>query len=186
MNKRDQIFAAAVRLFNENGFDRTPTSQIASEAGVATGTLFHYFRTKEELINSLYLRCKDSMISRALEGTAHEKTYRSRIKRMYMNLLHWGVENREEFDFFQQYSNSPYIREMTRQEGRNKFHALVGVLLEGIEKEIIKNVDVEYLVTIVTSLLSANIEYYIANPHMMGNEAFLEKSFGFIWNSIKN
>ena len=53
MTKKEKIFQAALRLFVKNGIDKTPTAKIASEAGVATGTLFHHFKNKEELYASL-------------------------------------------------------------------------------------------------------------------------------------
>ncbi|MDA8122617.1 MAG: helix-turn-helix domain containing protein, partial [Deltaproteobacteria bacterium] len=41
--KRDAILAVASRLFAEKGYGDTPTSEIAREAGVAEGTLYHHF-----------------------------------------------------------------------------------------------------------------------------------------------
>ncbi|MEZ4579078.1 MAG: helix-turn-helix domain-containing protein [Desulfobacterales bacterium] len=55
MSKKKKYLKPALLLFVENGIDKTPTSKIASEAGVATGTLFHHFKNKEDLVNSLYL-----------------------------------------------------------------------------------------------------------------------------------
>jgi len=57
-DKRTAILSASLTLFTERGFHGTPTSMIAREAGIATGTLFHYFKTKEELITALYLSVK--------------------------------------------------------------------------------------------------------------------------------
>ena len=55
MDERTDNTHTAPTLFTELGFHGTPTSLIAQEAGVATGTLFHYFKMKEELIENLYL-----------------------------------------------------------------------------------------------------------------------------------
>ena len=48
-DKRDKILQAALELFAEQGFRGTSTAQIAKHAGVATGTLFHHFESKEAL-----------------------------------------------------------------------------------------------------------------------------------------
>jgi AcrR family transcriptional regulator len=61
--KELQILNASLNLFVERGFHGTSTAEIAKSAGVATGTLFHYFKSKEELINRLYLYSKECMIS---------------------------------------------------------------------------------------------------------------------------
>ena len=53
-DKKTAIMNTALKLFTERGFHGTSTAQISKELGVGTGTLFNYFPTKEELINSLY------------------------------------------------------------------------------------------------------------------------------------
>ena len=64
MNEKKQcILDASLKLFVDNGFHGTSTSEIAKTAGVATGTLFHYFKTKKELINSLYFHTKECMLN---------------------------------------------------------------------------------------------------------------------------
>ena len=52
--KRKAILDAAVELFADRGIAHAPTSAISSKAGVAEGTLFTYFKTKDELLNELY------------------------------------------------------------------------------------------------------------------------------------
>src|SRR3569832_1903169 len=51
--KRQAILDAAVVFFADRGIGHAPTSAISSAAGVAEGTLFTYFRTKDELLNEL-------------------------------------------------------------------------------------------------------------------------------------
>jgi len=51
--KREALARAAARLFVEQGFDKTSTLQIAREAGVSEGILFHHFGSKRGLLNSL-------------------------------------------------------------------------------------------------------------------------------------
>ena len=52
------ILAAALALFRENGLEGTTTKQISKRAGIAEGTLFNYFRTKEDL--ALYFFQKET------------------------------------------------------------------------------------------------------------------------------
>ncbi|MBC2580961.1 TetR/AcrR family transcriptional regulator [Clostridium sp. DJ247] len=186
MNKVEQIYEAAIKLFNQNGFDKTPTSQLAKEADVAVGTLFHYFKTKEELINSLYLKCKDSMLDNILSGINEEKTYRGRLKLIYINFIRWGVEHTEQYMFFQQFSNSVYIQQSTRIEGEKKLGVLMDILEEGIKQEIIRKASVEYLLEITSAIFMANMDYFILNRNQISFEAFVEETFEFIWNCIKN
>jgi AcrR family transcriptional regulator len=51
--RREQILETALGLFAERGFDATSTRQIAKEAGIAEGLIFHYFPTKASLLTAI-------------------------------------------------------------------------------------------------------------------------------------
>jgi AcrR family transcriptional regulator len=54
-DRRRAILDAAVRVFARQGFHACRVSDIADEAGVAYGLLYHYFPSKEEVLNTLFL-----------------------------------------------------------------------------------------------------------------------------------
>lgn len=54
IDKRRQILDAAIRVFARQGFHSTRVSDIADEAGVAYGLVYHYFSSKEEVLNELF------------------------------------------------------------------------------------------------------------------------------------
>jgi AcrR family transcriptional regulator len=54
-DKRRQILDAAVAVFARQGFHATRVSDIADEAGVAYGLVYHYFRSKDEVLNELFV-----------------------------------------------------------------------------------------------------------------------------------
>ena len=53
-DKRDRILKAAVKVFAKSGFHATRVSEVAKAAGVADGTIYLYFKSKEELLVSLF------------------------------------------------------------------------------------------------------------------------------------
>ena len=53
-DKRDRILKAAVKVFARTGFHATRVSEVAKAAGVADGTIYLYFKSKEELLVSLF------------------------------------------------------------------------------------------------------------------------------------
>jgi TetR/AcrR family fatty acid metabolism transcriptional regulator len=54
VDRRRQILDAAVRVFARQGFHACRVSDIADEAGVAYGLVYHYFRSKEEVLDTLF------------------------------------------------------------------------------------------------------------------------------------
>jgi TetR/AcrR family fatty acid metabolism transcriptional regulator len=55
VDKRRLILDAAVRVFARQGFHHCRVSDVADEAGVAYGLVYHYFNSKEEILNTLFL-----------------------------------------------------------------------------------------------------------------------------------
>ena len=55
IEKRRQILDAAIRTFARQGFHACRVSDIADEAGVAYGLVYHYFRSKDEVLDTLFL-----------------------------------------------------------------------------------------------------------------------------------
>lgn len=51
--RREQLLGVALRLFSSQGFAATPTKQVAKEAGVAEGLVFHYFPSKVDILRAL-------------------------------------------------------------------------------------------------------------------------------------
>jgi AcrR family transcriptional regulator len=52
--KRELILDAAIRVFARTGFHRARVSDIAGEAGIAYGLVYHYFKNKEEILNTIF------------------------------------------------------------------------------------------------------------------------------------
>ncbi|MGE5698808.1 MAG: TetR/AcrR family transcriptional regulator [Deltaproteobacteria bacterium] len=81
--KRAAILAAASRLFAEKGYANTPTSEIAREAGVAEGTLYHHFGSKDGIFLTIFDETADGYLSGAerliREGKSGADTLRDYI-----------------------------------------------------------------------------------------------------------
>lgn len=79
---REAILAAAERLFSERGFIGVRMSEVAAEAGLATGTLYNYFENKEEVLRSLIQMRGTSLMQEMQETFESERDAIARIERM--------------------------------------------------------------------------------------------------------
>ena len=70
VDKRRMILEAAVRVFARQGFHTCRVSDIADEAGVAYGLVYHYFSSKEEILDTLFLERWDVMLEAIAEVDA--------------------------------------------------------------------------------------------------------------------
>ena len=77
--KRRVILDAAVRVFARKGFNQCRVSDIADEAGVAYGLVYHYFRSKDEVLDTLFLERWNVMLDAIAETDAQAIPAREKL-----------------------------------------------------------------------------------------------------------
>jgi AcrR family transcriptional regulator len=111
-DKRDRLLSAALELFETRGFDAVTVPEIAAKAGVAVGTVYRYFATKEALVNVLYRHWKtlynEIVLAPVSEGLSIRRQFGTYWQRMtlfararpaatrFMDLHHHGAYLDEE------------------------------------------------------------------------------------------
>jgi TetR/AcrR family fatty acid metabolism transcriptional regulator len=89
-DKREAILRAAIRVFAERGFFNAQVADVARAAGVAAGTVYLYFRSKDELLTSIFERTMQESIAEgrdALAGVADPIDRLHRIARLHLERL---------------------------------------------------------------------------------------------------
>jgi TetR/AcrR family fatty acid metabolism transcriptional regulator len=120
-DKRDAILKAATQIFARNGFFNSQVADIAREAGVAAGTVYLYFRSKDDLLVSLFERTMREAIDEgraALQDTSDPAERLARIARLHLERLGrdrnlavvFQVELRQSTKFMERFSSS-YLRD---------------------------------------------------------------------------
>ena len=183
-NKRERILLAARRLFVNQGFHSTPTAAIAREASVANGTLFHYFNTKEELISTLYKETKKSFFAITTAGVENEKNIKRKIRLLWYNTVKWALNRPQDFLFMQQYSNSPFISQLTQEEISEHMGYYYDLIDEGKEKGTLKNIPTDLMYHLTTYQINGFINYLFQHKEFQHNSAYLSMAFEFYWESI--
>ena len=139
--KRKKIIEVAIKLFVERGFHGTPTSLIAKESGIATGTLFNYFKTKDILINEIFIEIKLEQKEIILKDLEAAKTSKMKLKKIWNNLIVWEIENPEKRKFVNYFSNSNFISDNTRTDMQKNYKFLLDIFREIIEKKGMENIN---------------------------------------------
>jgi TetR/AcrR family transcriptional regulator, fatty acid metabolism regulator protein len=81
-DKRRQILDAAVRVFSRRGFHACRVSDIADEAGVAYGLVYHYFSSKDEVLDTLFLERWNVLLDVIREADAADVAARDKLDRI--------------------------------------------------------------------------------------------------------
>jgi TetR/AcrR family transcriptional regulator, fatty acid metabolism regulator protein len=88
-DKPQQIIEAAIRVFARNGYYNSRVSDIAREAGIASGTIYLYFRTKEEILVTLFRDTMAAFVAHLRREIADETDPVAKIRRLVA--LHFTV-----------------------------------------------------------------------------------------------
>lgn len=124
-DKRQAILAAALRLIARTGLHNTPMSALAREAGVAAGTLYLYFPSKEAMINALYLQLLEERHRATTVGPAapaddageHDENAavpRALLWQFWHALARWYLDHPDASNVIQQCRVSSILTEETR------------------------------------------------------------------------
>src|ERR1700680_2917372 len=116
-NKRNAILDAATRLFAERGLTAAPTSEISKQAGVAEGTLFTYFRTKDDLINALYREIKLELADAMMSDFPRKKNVGTRMRHVWDRYVNWGIANPKQRKVLAQLQVSEVLTKESREDG---------------------------------------------------------------------
>ena len=79
IDRRRQILDAAVRVFARQGFHSCRVADIADEAGVAYGLVYHYFRSKDQVMNELFTERWSLLLTAIEEADAREVSARDKL-----------------------------------------------------------------------------------------------------------
>jgi TetR/AcrR family fatty acid metabolism transcriptional regulator len=81
-DKREAILRAAIRVFANNGYFNSKVADIAREAGVADGTVYLYFKSKEEILHSIFDRSMEEAIADGRKRLEKVRDPREKLRRI--------------------------------------------------------------------------------------------------------
>jgi AcrR family transcriptional regulator len=153
--RRAQILDAAISVFSRMGFNRARMEDVARESGLAKGTLYLYYRSKDALIRALLERIfawgrRDLEASLTGEGSAGERLLElsrrmsGEVKRLSVLLPVW-------FEFYAVAARNEAVKPFVKRYFEEYRAALEAVVREGIESGEFRQVDAgEVAVTIIS------------------------------------
>lgn len=180
-DKRTAIINAAIAEFAVRGVWSTPTSAISKTAGIAEGTLFTYFTTKEILINAIYRDLKLEMADVMLDGFPQADP-RAQFFHLWNNYVHWGVKNPLKMKVMGQLRLSEQITAESRAVGMAPFAALANLMQSCIKNKILRDLPVDFIGMMMNSLAETTIEF-VARGEQDGID-YSAAGFDTLWRGL--
>ena len=182
-DKRNAILDAATRLFAERGLTAAPTSEISRLAGIAEGTLFTYFQTKDDLINALYREIKLELADAMMSEFPRKKNVRTRLRHVWDRYVKWGIANSKQRKVLAQLQVSEVLTEESRDAGSAPFVEFQTMIRDAIEQRVFRNdVPVELISKSLTALVETTIDHTVSNPSEAKN--YRDSGFQMFWSGV--
>src|SRR5258705_1744890 len=182
-DKRNAIIDAATHLFAERGLTAAPTSEISKQAGVAEGTLFTYFKTKDDLINALYREIKLELADAMMSDFPRKKNVRTRLRHVWDRYVNWGIANSKQRKALAQLQVSEALTKESKDAGGAPFVEFQTMIRDAIERRIFRNdLPVELVSKSLAALVGATIDLTVSNPSKA--KTYRDSGFQMFWAGI--
>jgi AcrR family transcriptional regulator len=186
-NKRDDILQAALELISEHGFHGAPMSMIAEKASVGAGTIYCYFKSKDELIIEINRILEEKMLLAMEKNYPFNKDIKKRFFHLYNTVFTYLINHPVHFRFLEQYFYSPYGVSVHKERivgtsgEPNIFQKLVK---QGIEQKVIKDMPLFMHFAIAYGPIIILVRNHVLGLVELDNVQ-INQAIEAIWDAIK-
>lgn len=183
--KIEALVTATIDLVFDQGLAGITISKVAKRAKVATGTVYVYFNSKEELLTYVFTTLKKQSLKTTTEDLDFNKPFLPTMKKLWLNYFHYCLENEKENVFMEQFKYSPFIHNM-KIEWLEEFEKPIAAFLEvGKQELLIKNEDNSLLYGALLGITREMVKV-IHEGLLELNDITRDKMFKMVWDSIKS
>lgn len=183
MTKKEKILKVTLELIAKNGLNGSPMSLIAKEADVATGTIYHHFKSKSQIINAIYLNKKRDF-KRILDHYEDDYfTVEEKFIGIWSDFYHYFINNPLIFAFTQQISFSPIITEEVKAEGETYYHSIFDFFSIGIQNNTFQKMDVAVMTQFIFGNILSLVELKLGGLAVTNN--ILKDAIAYSWRAVK-
>jgi AcrR family transcriptional regulator len=169
--RREEILDAARRVFTRSGFKGTTIADVAEEAGIALGTIYLYFPSKDDLFRGLSARCWQ-MITESLSDGDDTATLERSVRSRLENVFKVCGENRDLLQLVVLNSDSTAkVEARARAEREHRFQPLVDALARGMEAGLLRRTSAATMTRLVLGWVSIAVyEAFVASDGRNADE----------------
>ncbi|HEX4501493.1 MAG TPA: TetR/AcrR family transcriptional regulator [Scandinavium sp.] len=162
-DKKQALLEAATAAVAQQGIAAS-TALIARNAGVAEGTLFRYFATKDDLLNALYLHLKSSLCATMLAGISEAVTPKDLTRGIWNSYISWGVRNPIGHKAIRRMAVSEKITAETKQQVTDMFPELLNLCQRSVRTIFLSDAFRAFGDALFLSLAETTIEFASHEP----------------------
>lgn len=180
--KARDILAATLHEVEAHGLTGLSIEAVARRAGVATGTVYIYFKNKDALLNELYLVTKRELASLAFRDEG--EPVRVAFSRMCGAYVQYLLDHRAEIHFMAQVVSSPFLTAETRTAAAASYAPLHELLERGKRELLLKDLDTPLMLAFLQGTLKELAPIVGAAPRAERKKK-LEQISQLCWDALR-
>jgi len=159
---------------------------LAKKADVGMGTIYRYFKNKEEVINELYKELKGEINSAIRQNLSSKETpVREQFISIFGSLLRFYIQHPQKFRFLEQYSYSPFISCSTRKEVSSVcIEPLISFFEYGMKCQVIKDLPTELIFAMASGPVICLAKMHLAGEINLDDE-MIRSAIETSWDALK-
>lgn len=176
--KQAVIFDAALKVVREKGFHRARIADIAEEAGISYGLVYHYFKNKEDLCNEILTQWWAKLYQLLEDIKKSEGDFTAKLRGLILYFLNTYQKKPDSIHIFiTQISRSTNNMTKTRLDDFKKFFCLTeAILTQGQQKGVMRSdVESRYLTYIFLGALDTFLSVMVLGNEKIKNDRQKEK-----------
>jgi TetR/AcrR family transcriptional regulator, repressor of fatR-cypB operon len=147
--RRELLMDAALHSFVERGFYGTSIPEIAARADVAAGTIYHYFDSKEALVNELYRMWKTRVAQRVFTAFPAGAPPREQFRVMWQVMMDFATNEPTAFAFIELHNHASYLDAESLAIDRSIKDFGAGIIQQAQRAGLVKAIDVRVLMELI-------------------------------------
>ena len=184
MDKKTAILKSVLQIVNREGFYHLNMKKIAEEAHVAAGTIYLYFKGKEDLINALYSMIVAEFNTVVIKGFEEDKSVKENFLKMYDLALNFYLTQPDNFSFIEQYTYAPFLFKENQEDNFLLLMPIYKMMREGKKQKIIKNMPDAVLLSLIHGPLNTITKLHLAKKTDLSTKKARETFYECIWKAI--
>jgi AcrR family transcriptional regulator len=161
MTKRQQIIDTTIRLISEMGLYATSMGLIIKESGVAAGTIYHYFKSKDDLIKTIYSELREEMGKAFIHDMDNALPFKDIFFLLWKNLFYFFKENPQKFAFIEHYASSPLEKDEVRAINQRHYQPAIDFIQAGIERGYLRKLPVQFIIQLIIAHVSVVVRMIV-------------------------
>lgn len=183
--KRADIVHYTIDLVYRRGIAGVKMAHIAKEVGLSTGTLYIYFKNKEDLLLTIFGELVQQQQQISAEQLQSDLPYQLKMKKIWMQWMQFSVNNYKEKHFIHQVKTSPYIQKAKALLNNHQGDSFIDlVFAEGKAQGLIKDIDNMLLARTMKAILNETAAM-VLEKELEINEKDMDNVFAIAWDAIK-